>query len=607
MPLFPFLKKEKKEGPEESLAPLSEEEIYRKGAATLRDIVAPAGLEVSPGNLKLAGKYARTVFLFTYPRYLTAGWFSSILNLDEMTDISVFYHPLDTALVLRQLRKKAAQLEAQIMESEEKGLVRDPVTETALRDVENLRDSLQQGRDRMFRVACYITFFADDQAGLERLEARITNILEQKLIYAKPAAFQQFEGYESTMPLGFDRLGITSPLNVGPASTFFPFSSVDLTSNKGIFYGINAHNNSLVIFDRFSLENGNAVIFAKAGAGKSYFAKLEILRSLMTGSDVLVVDPENEYVHLSQAVGGSFFKISVGSEDHINPFDIPIFAEDEDPSEAFRSHILELIGLVRVMVGGLAPKEEVFLDQAIQQAYASRDIVPGQSFVGKTPPLMEDLETVLRGMEGGEDLADKLYKYTKGTFAGFINQPTSVNVLNRLVVFSIRDLEEELRPVAMYIILHFIWRLIRKELKKRILVIDEAWWLMRHPEGANFLLSVAKRARKYFLGLTTISQDVDDFLSSPYGKPIITNSSIQFLLKQAPGAIELLTKTFDLSEAERQVLVTAAVGEGLFFAGPKHIILRVFASPLEDQIITSDPAQLLEIRKAKEDMRQENP
>ncbi len=591
-----------KSKPEESLAPLSEEELYRKTASTLKDLVAPAGLEVTQEHLKIGEKYARTIFLFTYPRYLTAGWFSPIINLDEMSDISVFYHPLDTALVLRNLRKKAAQFEAQIRETEEKGLVRDPLVETALRDVEALRDSLQQGRDKMFRVACYITFFADSEDELRKIDERLTNLLEQKLVYAKPAAFQQFEGYESTMPLGMDRLGVTSPLNVGPASTFFPFSSVDLTQDQGILYGINAHNNGLVIFDRFSLENANMVIFAKAGAGKSYLAKLEIIRSLMMGTDVLVIDPENEYQHLAEALGGSYFKISIASKDTINPLDIPMVAEDEEPVEAFRSHVLELIGLVKVMVGKLTPKEEVLIDQAIQQTYASRDIAPDKPFSGKTPPLLEDLETVLRGMSGAEELADKLSKYTRGTFAGFVNQPTSVNILNRLVVFSIRDLEEELRPVAMYVILHFVWKLIRKELKKRILAIDEAWWLMKYPEGAEFLFSLAKRARKYYLGLTTISQDVDDFIKSPQGKPIITNSSLQLLMKQSPAAVPLLTETFGLTEAEKEFLTTSAVGEGLFFAGLKHAIIKVIASYTEDQIITTDPSQLLAIKKAKEEL-----
>lgn len=597
---IPFSKPKKAGG--EELRPLTEEERYEKTVSTLRDYIAPAGLEINPAFLKLAGRYAKTIFLFTYPRYLTAGWFTPIIDLDETMDISIFYHPLDTAQVLRNLRKKAAQLEAQIAEGEEKGLVRDPQLETALHDVETLRDALMQGRERMLRVACYITFMTDNEAMLQKIEAKIANVLEQKLVYAKPALFQQFEAYESVMPLGQDRIEVRTPFNTGPASTFFPLVSTTLTSDKGILYGLNLHNNSLIIFDRFSLENANTVVFAKSGAGKSFFVKLEVIRSLMVGTDIIIIDPENEYKHLADALGGSFFRISLGSQDHINPFDIPAIAEGEEPTEALRSHMLNLMGLLKVMLGELKPEEEAMLDRAIQQTYASRDITPDKPFIGKEPPLMEDLETVLRTMEGGDQLADKLYKYTKGSLAGFINQPTNVNITNRLVVFSIRDMEEELRPVAMYVILHFIWNLVRKELKKRILVIDEAWWLMRRPDGAEFLLNTAKRARKYYLGVTTISQDVVDFLATPQGKPIITNSSLQILMKQAPAAIEELAKTFGLTEAEQAVLVNAAVGEGLFFAGPKHVMIKSLPSYTEEQIITSDPAQLLAIKKAREQL-----
>ncbi|MBI1974787.1 MAG: ATP-binding protein, partial [Parcubacteria group bacterium] len=449
--------------------------------------------------------------------------------------------------------------------------------------------------------ACYITFFADDPETLQKIESRISNLLEEKLVYAKPALFQQFEGYESVVPLGLDRIEIRTPLNAGPASTFFPLVSMDLTSDRGILYGINMHNNGLIIFDRFSLENANMVVFAKSGAGKSFFVKLEIIRSLMLGADTIVIDPEKEYRQLAQAVGGSFFNISLGSDDHINPFDIPIIGEDETPTDAFRAHTLNLLGLLKVMLGEIKPGEEALLDRAIVQTYASRDITPEKPFIGQEPPRMEDLETVLREMEGGTELADKLYKYTKGSFAGFVNQPTTVNILNRLVVFSIRDLEEELRPVAMYVILHFIWNLVRKELKKRLLVIDEAWWLMRRPEGAEFLLNTAKRARKYYLGLTTISQDVVDFLTTPQGKPIITNASLQLLMKQAPAALDELAKTFDLTESEKSILLNAAVGEGLFFAGLKHVMIKVIASYTEEQIITSDPAQLLAMKKTREE------
>jgi type IV secretory pathway VirB4 component len=595
---LPFLKKYKKEESRESeLVALTPEEIYERGVATLKDLIAPAGLEITPNHLKLAGKLARTIFIFGYPNVLTTGWFSPIINLAETYDIGIFFHPLDTSQMLHQLRKRASQLEAQLAEQEEKGLVRDPLLEAALQNIEALRDSLQQGSDRLFHVGCAITFFASNEEELAKVESRFMNILESHQISAKVAIFQQFEGYETSMPLGQDLLGIRTALNLGPASTFFPFISVDLTQDKGILYGINSHNNSLIIFDRFSMENANMVVFAKSGAGKSYFAKLDIIRSLMMGIDVLVIDPENEYERIARALGGSFFRIAIGSPDRINPFDIPPVAEDESPSEVLRSHILQLIGLIKVMVGELKPEEEVVLDQALQQTYAARDILPDRPFVGKEPPVMSDLETVLEGMEGGKELAFKLYKFTKGTFAEFINHPTSVSMDNRLVVFSIRDLEEELRPVAMYLVLHHIWTIIRKTLKRRLVIIDEAWWMMRHPEGANFLMSLAKRGRIYFLGITTITQDVEDFMSSPQGKPLITNSSLQLLLRQSTAAIERLSEVFKLTAAEKEILTTAGVGEGIFFAGLKHAMIKVVASYTEDLIITSDPAQLLAMRQ----------
>lgn len=590
-----FGKKQKEE--EKAFVQLTPEEIYEKGVATLKDLIAPAGLEVAPNHLKLAGKIARTIFVFSYPNTLTTGWFSPLINTDETCDISIFYHPLDTGLMLHKLRKKAAQLEAQLGEEEEKGLVRNPLLEAALKNIEGLRDSLQQGSDRIFHVACYITFFADSEEELTKIESRFISLLDNHQIAAKTAVFQQFEGYESSMPLGNDALGIRSALNLGPASSFFPFISVDLTSDKGILYGINSHNNSLVIFDRFSMENANMVIFAKSGAGKSYFAKLDIIRSLMMGIDVLVIDPENEYERLARALGGSFFRIALGSPDRINPFEIPPIGEGESPAEVLRSHTLSLIGLLKVMLGDLKPEEEVVLDQALQQTYAARDILPEKPFVGKEPPLMSDLESVLEEMEGGKDLAFKLYKYTKGTFAEFLNHPTSVSMDNRFVVFSIRDLEDELRPVAMYLVLHHIWTIIRKNLKKRLVVIDEAWWMMRHPEGANFLQSLAKRGRKYFLGVTTITQDIEDFLQSPQGKPLLTNSSLQLLMRQSPAAINVLSDVFNLTTAEKEILTTAGVGEGIFFAGLKHAMIKVVPSYTEDLIITSDPAQLLAMRE----------
>ncbi|MEK7481852.1 MAG: DUF87 domain-containing protein [Patescibacteria group bacterium] len=571
---------------------------YKAGEKDVKNVIAPAAIENNPSYLKLGDKFVKTIFLFTYPRYLSGGWFNSIINMPNLMDVSIFFHPVDTALSLKNLRKKTAQIEAQLMEREEKGLVRDPQLETGYQDIEALRDVLQQGQEKMFNVGVYLTLQADSLEELNKLEERINSLLESRLVYVKPAIFQQIEGFSSTLPLGQDKLSIHTPFNSGPASSIFPFASMDLTSEQGILYGINRHNNSLIIFDRFSLENANSVVFAKAGAGKSFSVKLEILRSLMMGIDVLIIDPENEYEKLARSVGGSFFKISLTSENSLNPFDIPIIPKGEDPADVFKSHILNLTGLLKLMLGKITPEEDAMIDRAITETYASRNITPAtENFAELQPPLLEDLQTVLENMEGGAGLAKRLYKFTKGTYAGFTNRPTNVDIKNRLIVFSVRDLEEELRPIAVYMVLNFVWNLIRAELKKRILVIDEAWWMMKYPDSASFLFSLAKRCRKYYLGLTTITQNVEDFLNSPYGRPIITNSSIQLLLKQAPAAIEEVAKAFNLSEAEKGLLLEAAVGEGLFFAGLKHAAIQIVPSYFENQIITTNPEELLEMEK----------
>lgn len=560
----------------------------------IKNLVAPAAIQTNQNYIKIGDKFSKTFFVFSYPRYLSGGWFSPLINLSKLFDVSIFVHPVDTSFALRSLRRRAAQVEAEITDRQDKGYVRDPMLETAFNDIESLRDNLQQAQERLFDVSVYVTIYADSVEKIGDLEDQIVNMFESKLVYIKPAIFQQLEGFVSTLPLAQDKLAIHSPLNSGPVSSFFPFVSMDLTSESGILYGINLHNNGLVIFDRFSLENANQVVFAKSGSGKSYATKLEILRTLMMGTDILVIDPENEYKNLCDTVGGTYFKISLTSDQHINPFDIPIVPTGEDPGDVFKSHILTLTGLLKIMLGTITVEEESLLDRALIETYASYDITPeNPNFLTMEPPLLSDLETVLRNMEGGKTLAERLYKFTQGSYAGFINQRTNIDVKNRLVVFSIRDLEDELRPVAMYVVLEFIWNLVRSQLKRRILVIDEAWVMMKYQEGASFLYGLAKRGRKYYLGLTTITQEVEDFMNSPYGKPIVTNSSLQLLLKQSPATIDVVTKTFALTEAEKNLLLEAAVGQGLFFAGLKHVAMQVVASYFEDKIVTTKPQQLL--------------
>jgi conjugal transfer ATP-binding protein TraC len=454
----------------------------------------------------------------------------------------------------------------------------------------------------MFEVGVYITIYADNENDLFKIENEIKSLLESKLIYLKPALFQQDEGFKSVIPVGEDLLAVHQKLNTEPLSSIFPFVSFDLTSDRGILYGINRHNSSLVIFDRFSLPNYNSIIFATAGAGKSYATKLEILRTLMFDTEVIVIDPEREYEYLSEAVGGRYFNISLSSEHHINPFDLPIPTADETSGDVLRSNVISLVGLFRIMLGGLTPEEDALVDRAITETYALKDITAESNFSNINPPLLSDFEMVLSGMEGSDSLMQRLTKFTHGSWSSFLNQPSNVEIDQRFIVFSVRDMEDELKPVAMYIVTHFIWNAVRKNLKKRLLVVDEAWWMMKTEDTASFLYSIAKRGRKYYLGLATITQDVGDFMKSTYGVPIITNSSIQILLKQSPATIDVLQSTFNLTDEEKYLLLEAGVGEGIFFAGLKHVAIKTIASYTEDQIITSDPSQVLAIRKSKAEL-----
>jgi type IV secretory pathway VirB4 component len=585
-----------------TVMPILPSEIYKAATLELQDIIAPSALQITPKSLNLGDKIARTFFVISYPRYLTDNWFSPIINLDKVFDVSIFIHPIETAEILRSFQKKVAEVQSQISIRESKGLVHDPMLDTAYRDLEDLRDNLMQAQEKMFNVGLYITVYADNDNDLFKIENEIKALLDSKLVYLKPALFQQTEGFKSVIPLGIDILGIHQKLNTAPLSSIFPFVSFDLTEDKGILYGVNRHNSSLILFDRFSLPNYNSITFATSGAGKSYATKLEILRTLMFDTEVIVIDPEREYEYLAEAVGGRYFNIALSSEHHINPFDLPIPTGEETAADVLRSNIINLVGLFRIMLGGLTPEEDSIIDSAITETYALKDITADSDFRNIEPPMLSDFEIVLSGMEGSESLIQRLSKYTHGSWSAFLNQPSNVDINRKFIVFSVRDMEDELKPVAMYIITHYIWNSIRKNIKKRLLVVDEAWWMMKSEDTASFLYSIAKRGRKYYLGLATITQDVGDFMKSAYGIPIITNSSIQLLLKQSPSTVDALQKTFNLTEEEKYLLLEAGVGEGIFFAGLKHVAIKTIASYTEDQIITSDPSQILAIKKAKEEL-----
>ena len=592
----------------EEIVTLEEERMYREGTVSIRDLIAPAAFNIEANYLKLGDIFCRTIFVVSYPRYISIGWSSPVLNLSLTMDIGMFFYPVKSAIILKQLRNKVGALEAQLSADSEKGAPRDPIRETALRDIEQLRDDLTQGTEHFFQFAFYVTLYAKSKEALDQTSEDVENIFGSKLISSRKVLYQSEQGFNSTLPLANDELMITFNLNSSPIAASFPFISAELTSDDGILYGINRHNNSLILFNRFSLQNANMVVFATSGAGKSFAIKLEISRTLMMGVDIIVIDPEMEYKHLCEAVGGTYINISLSSESKVNPFDLPrpTGGEEISTEDVIRSAVITVKGLLRIMFAGLSTEEDSVLDRALIETYAKKDITPEADLATVEPPIIQDLQEILEGMEGSQNLVLKLKKFTEGTFSGLFNSPTNVDMKNQLVVYSVRDLEEELRPLAIYAIVNYIWNVVRSESKKRILVIDEAWWLMQHEDSARFIYALVKRCRKYFLGVTTITQDVNDFLRSQYGQAIVTNSSLQLLLRQSPAAIDLVQKVFMLTEGEKYLLLESAIGEGIFFAGSKHAAIKVVASYTEDQIVTTNPEQLLEIEKAKKQFEAEN-
>lgn len=579
------------------------EQEFLKGVRTLRDLIAPSSLEIKSSYFRLGNKYGRTIYVYGYPRQLYTGWLSSIINADEVLDIAMFIYPVESQVVMKNLRKKVTQLEASQSINSEKGKVRDPALEAAIMDAEELRDQLQLGSERFFRYGLYITLYADSLDEMNFMQNKIESTLGQQLVFSKVASSQQEQGVQSTAPQMADQLQIRHNMNTGALSTSFPFTSADLTQEKGVLYGINMHNNGLVIFDRFSLENANMVVFAKSGAGKSFTVKLEAIRSMMIGTEVIIIDPENEYQKLAEAVGGSYVQMSLNSDIRINPFDLPRVIDEDEADDSLRANLITLHGLIKLMISNqavpLTPNQEADLDQALIDTYARAGITSDPLTHQSAPPTIVDLYDTLLHMGGsGPELSQRLRKYTSGTFAGIFSQQSNVDINNNMVVFNIQTLEEDLRPVAMYIILNHIWNKTRTDKKKRMLIVDEAWQLMKYEDSANFIFSLAKRARKYYLGLTTITQDVEDFMASKMGRAIVANASMQLLLKQSSSAVDVLADVFKLTEEERKRLNNFPVGQGLFFAGQNHVHIQVVASPTEQTLVTTNPQAALDAQKA---------
>lgn len=583
----------------------AEQSVFQRGLVSALDYIAPAAFTITPQYVQLENLFARSLFVFSYARFLNTNWLSRVVNLDIQVDISMFVYPLESNEVMAELRRKVTQLGATESIDREKGMTRDPQLETAIRDIEELRDALAQGTDRLFQFGLYFTVYAKTVEELNTLTKQLEALLGGLLIYTKQSLMQQEQGFNSSVPLGNDELVVTRNLDTAALSTSFPFVSSDLSNNDGILYGVNLHNSSLVLFDRFTLENANSVIFATSGAGKSFAVKLEALRSLMWGTDIIAIDPENEFERLAEAVGGTYLRLSLNSPERINPFDLPQVAPQpgESPQQVgqdvLRTAVVSIKSLVGIMVGGMTPEEDAVLDKAVYETYALKDITADPASHSNEPPLMGDLQNVLVNMTGAENLVRRLSKYTEGTFAGLFNQPTNIDLSTGMVVFSIRDLEEQLRPIGMFLVLSFIWNKARYAMKKRLVLVDEAWILMKYKDSSDFLFSLVKRARKYYMGVTLISQDVEDFITSSQGRAIVNNSAMRLLLKQSPAAVDKLAEVFKLTESEKLILREAKVGQGIFFAGENHVAMEVIASYEEEQLITTNPAELLAMKQAE--------
>jgi conjugal transfer ATP-binding protein TraC len=575
-------------------------QTFEKGLTSVIDLIAPSSVEVDFRYIRVGDSFYTTLFIAGYPRYVSPGWLESIIDYDHTLDISMFCYPTSSTDVLADLKRKIGEMHATLASDAEQGKVADPTVEAALEDALGLQEELAKGVERFFQFGFYVTVSDPDLVKLQDTVKNLQTALGSLLLSGKPATLQMEEGFKSTLPMGQDRLYITRNIDTTSLASTFPFTSAVLTQNRGVMYGVNQQNGSLIIFDRFSLENANEVVLGKSGAGKSYTIKLEIMRQFMLGAEVIVIDPEGEYETLTPALGGEVVEFSSNSEVKINPFDLSDVYEEGENELGLK--ILSLHGLLKIITGELDAEHDAILDRALIETYRSKGITTDPATQKKQPPLMEDLYKTLLGMENqpARELAYTLEKFIKGSASGIFNQQSNFEINNPLTVFSIRNLEEALRPVAMHIILDFVWTKVKRSLKKRILILDEGWYMMKYQDSASFVYSIAKRARKYFLGMTTATQDVEDFLKNEYGKAVLTNSSIQVLLKQGTAEVDMITDTFYLSEGEKALLLSADVGEGLFFAGQNHVAMKVFAAPFENELITSNPMELLKRQQDKE-------
>lgn len=572
-------------------------ESLEKGINSLADIIAPSSVEIDFNFIRVGERFYKTFFVVGYPRFVSANWLSPVIDFDHSLNISMFIYPTSSSDVLNDLRRKIAEMEASVSSEVESGRSPDPKIEAALEDALGLQQELARGVERFFQFSLYITLSADSLKDLDEAGKKLSSTLSSLLIVPKIATLQMEDGFKSSVPIGIDKLYITRNMDTTSLASTFPFTSAMLTQDKGVLYGINQQNGSLIIFDRFSLENANEVVLGKSGSGKSFLIKLEAMRQFMFGTEIIIIDPEGEYESLTKTLGGEYVSFTASSPIKINPFDLSGLYEEGENELGLK--ILSLRGLLKIALGEMNAAQDAILDRALVETYKNKGITTDPATQKKEPPLMEDLYKTLSQIkdESSHDLTLRLEKFIKGSLSGIFNQQSNFNIQNPLTIFSLKGLEGELMPIAMHIVLDFVWTRVRKDLKKRLLILDEAWYIMKYQDSASFVYGVAKRARKYYLALTTITQDVQDFLTTDYGKAILSNSSIQILLKQSPTEVDSIAKVFYLSLREKEYLLASGVGEGLFFAGLAHVGLKVVAAPFEKEIVTSNPEDLKKMQE----------
>ena len=579
---------------------LSKKEVLKKsfqfnfGEQDQIDLLSYSGLEENAAYLQMGEKYVRTLFISAYPYVASTGWLNSLINFNYDSDISYHIEQIDPLLALPKLNRKITELESTKRQMIKSGKVIGSEITDPLESAVQLKDKIQRGQEKLFQISIYIALSANSLSELNKITKILESVMSTYLFYTKTASFQQLEGLQSILPRGENVLSQKRNLDSSSAALTFPFVSSELVQESGILYGVNRANNSLVIIDRFSLNNANSIIFAQSGSGKSYTAKVEILRHLMQGTKVIVIDPEREYKQLAKSVNGTYIKLSATSQEKINPFDLSLStgSKEQDLSE----HVGNLTEIISLMVGNLSAEERGVIDKAIMQTYKKfgyllKGAVKKKHTKQNTFPLLKDFYKTLKGMKQ-KDLCSRLERFVKGSLTNVFDSQTNIKLDNRLVIFDIKDLHESLRQIMMVVVANFVDSQVKSNPEKRILVIDEGWLLLEFEESARFISGLVRRARKYYLGVTIISQQAQDFLKQDYGRAIASQSSLRILMKQDTTTIKKVSEEFHLSEYEQHFLLTCDRGEALIIADLHHVGVKIVASRKEHPLLTTDPREI---------------